>query len=174
MSEYECKIQYVDEDGDDQEVDLTIESEDYEDVEAALKEHDPEATYVDHELVETEEGCEVTFWDCQGTTQVVHMTMPVGMESGSEEAHSYVYNCGYGPDAAYGYAELLYDSEKEEMEREEAEMEAKKIRVEWDDKDDVLSLFHRCVQALSKDFDFSLKKLKREVKENMVQGVMES
>lgn len=171
---YKCRVQYEDESGEEQEVHLTTSGYNQYSAEKALEEYDPKAVYVDHEFEETEEGCEIKFCDCNGTTQVLHREIPRSLESESEEAANYVWECGWGIDTAYGYPELLFDSEKEEQEKEEAAEEAKKVRVEWDDKNDVLSLFHRCVATLSRDFNLSLKKLKREVKENFVEGVMES
>lgn len=170
---YKCRVVYEDSDGEEHEVQLTAEDMDQFSVEEVLEIHDPDATLIDHEFEEVEEGCEITFWDCNGTTQVVHLTVPMGMTS--EDMYHYLHrNTDYGPDGAYGYPELLYDSEKKAAERQAEAEEAKKIRVEWDDKDDVLDLFHRCVATLSRDFDISLKKLKKELKENFVEGVMES
>lgn len=105
------------------------------------------------------EGCTVIFWDCRGIKQTTHRRMPVGMESDSEEALDYIYNLGLGPDGAYGYPELLYDSEKEEQEEKEQE-----DRVNWWLESDVFRAFRRCAKVLSKDFDFSVEKLIEEVK----------
>jgi hypothetical protein len=156
---YECTVWYYDKKGDYCETTLLADDQDEEAVEAALAEYDSEAKISDFEWKEY--GCTLTYLSC-GATVTTTYTVYERSEEAVEKMHS-----------ESGGGEILeweWNDDAEAREEKEAAEAAKMIRVEWDDKDDVLDLFHRCVATLSRDFDISLKKLKKELKENFVKG----
>lgn len=174
--EYGCRVFYYSDRGSDTDTHVTVFAKTEDAVKKAVKEEDYNfAPRFGFDIFWDDEGC----YECvvnygqagEGQEAVAHLRVKEKSESAIYEA---LRQGDYGCDEAYGIYSVVWEDEEEERLEEEAAAEARKIVVEWSDKQDVINAFLRCAGVLAKDFDMSPPDLVGVIRENMVEGVMES